>query len=230
MKIGPTQRQPASSPTPAQPRSASFAGLLDAGGRASDAATGFQALGMFGRSAAVQASSTPASKAAEVRSPSSTPKAGATAGPSEGQAAARSDRGGAMTAAVREGAAARPATTVRARAVAEGPLPGRSPEAPGEGLPPEVEAFEGPLRAGGRRRAPSPPPRSADVRLAPTTDDDAAGVAVHAAGLSETEIAQFRVKARTVLREHGLSLDKVSVNGEDRTEIDPVRRRPDPWR
>lgn len=59
---------------------------------------------------------------------------------------------------------------------------------------------------------------------------DVAGLAVRVAGVSPEEIAQFRARARSLLAEHGLSLETLSINGEDRSERGLPVRETKQWR
>jgi hypothetical protein len=71
-------------------------------------------------------------------------------------------------------------------------------------------------------------PRRARLTLSDTAD--AAGLAVRLTGLSAEEVAQFRARARSLLGEHGLRLDKLDINGEDRFGSDLPTRGVTQWR
>jgi hypothetical protein len=67
------------------------------------------------------------------------------------------------------------------------------------------------------------------VRLSSPTDPVTALV-VAAADLTEDDAERFHSRADALLREHGLALDKMTVNGEDRPSIDPWGRGSEQWR
>lgn len=81
-----------------------------------------------------------------------------------------------------------------------------------------------------QRTLPTPNTTPHDQALLLTLDLDAAQVAVRAAGVSQAEVQQFRTRVRDLFREHGLSLDKLSVNGEDRTGSASPERKTQSWR
>lgn len=78
------------------------------------------------------------------------------------------------------------------------------------------------LRAGGARsrrsRAATPPP-SRQLHLSRADDLGVAHLVVRATGLDPGEIAEFRARAEILLRERGLTLDKVRINGEDHPAV-----------
>jgi hypothetical protein len=70
--------------------------------------------------------------------------------------------------------------------------------------------------AGRRRAVQTATGTEARAHLTLSDTANAAGLAVRLAGLSVEEVAQFRARARNLLGEHGLRLDKLDINGEDR--------------
>jgi hypothetical protein len=81
----------------------------------------------------------------------------------------------------------------------------------------EEDAAPGAVR---RRTAQTSAETEARTRLTLSETADAAGLTVRLAGLSAEEAAQFRARARTLLGEHGLRLDTLDINGEDRSRSD----------
>ncbi|HYC68867.1 hypothetical protein [Brevundimonas sp.] len=80
------------------------------------------------------------------------------------------------------------------------------------------------------RPMPPSPHVTRRVSLAPTDEPDAAALIVRALDLDPQEIAEFRIRAQALLRDRGLALDKVRINGEDHPVVDASGGRSQAWR
>lgn len=78
------------------------------------------------------------------------------------------------------------------------------------------------------RRNPQRP--ELQMRVALFNNGSGVAVTVTAPHLSACDIQRFRERAETVLRNHGILLDKVAVNGEDRLRVDTSRGSLEQWR
>lgn len=81
-----------------------------------------------------------------------------------------------------------------------------------------------------RRTAQKPAETETGARLTLSDAAEAAGLTVRLAGLSAEEAAQFRARARSLLGEHGLRLDKLDINGQDRSGGDLPTQGITQWR
>lgn len=75
----------------------------------------------------------------------------------------------------------------------------------------------------------TPQPASIQVRLT-LGEAGSAAVIVTAPPLPFDEGERFRERAEVLLRQHGLALDKVAVNGEGQKRVNPLERGHKPWR
>ena len=126
------------------------------------------------------------------------------------------------------GAADRPPLSIRATRLEDaGAAIGETLSGPEDAAPAEQPGF-GATR---RRGPPAPAPRQMmRVDLGKAGEPDAAALVVRAAGLDPREIAEFRVRAQILLRERGLALDKVRINGEDHPAVEAPRGGSQAWR
>lgn len=218
-------------PEPA-PASVSFADMIASplaeGGRVEDLgrAAGFSTLGMFGRFGAVAAPASNGELAPAVARPPAHPAVtpasfdGATEAPAP-HAAIREklDR---SARASGDAAARLPARVVNAATDALPPEPCAAGEAGGEAVEPMVAEADGPVSTDARAR-PDKGPGGPAVRFVAATDTSGT-VVVAAPQLSDEDAQRFRSRADALLREHGLALDRLTINGEDRPAVDPLGR------
>lgn len=178
----------------------------------------FQAFGMFGRRPEVVKKESPTVLSVSAFAPMSLERGvsgPAAAGPVAG--AAQGDGHVSRPAATATDSRSRPAVSPSSRRVAHGGDPAFG-EAP---VVVEMTAVEEKAAVAGsaRRKAVARAVGNDDnARLTLSKTADVAGLAVRVAGVSPEEIAQFRARARSLLAEHGLSLETLSINGEDRSE------------
>lgn len=120
---------------------------------------------------------------------------------------------------------ARPTGTpspARAPAATASDLPTAGPDAPPSldaPAPPGPEAEGADMRPSEtviRSREPlrAQPPSTATLLLGPIDATGSANLAIRAVGMDPNEAARFRSRAQALLREHGITLDKVRLNGE----------------
>lgn len=106
-----------------------------------------------------------------------------------------------------------------------------SADSPVSMMPSDVEPEPSSATPARRQRAlPAPNSLPRDQVTLLTLNPDSAQVAVRAAGVSQAEVQQFRARARDLFRDHGLILNKLSVNGEDRTGSASSGRKIQSWR
>lgn len=193
------------------------------------AAATFDAFGMFGRRADVTGGEpTPVAEAGRTLSLAGEEalelKGGGLAAAPETLAAA-----GAAAPGAGHADTARPQTPhVAARTVQGGDPSVGDTASPWEGLTAD-EGDTGPVAA--RRRATRVSAKTdATARVTLFETAQSASLALRSAGLSAEDAAQFRARARILLGEHGLRLDTLEINGEDRSASDRPAWEITPWR
>lgn len=230
MKIEATFALPGAPPPPAtQPVGPAFNDLLTVSEPLDDGAhaAGFQALGMFGRHGATAATSE------EPPSPSLTvpaaPPATSHAQPKVVSAAPPpSSTFHSAPSRHTPGAVSHQTAVSRfARQDHTGPVSGDAMSAPEN----TAQGDEPGVGGASRRRTPAHSPHQTwRVNLGKAGEPDAAALIVRAAGLDPQEIAEFRARAQILLRERGLALDKVRINGEDHPAVEAPGGGPQAWR
>lgn len=225
MRIEPFLAPASLGSTRAEPRIA-FADLMSAPApgtwESTDSAVGFEDRGMFGRFAAVALTSgfaVPDPRGGDME---------ATASPAD-------DTRGAPSCGAGSGAPGR----MTGRPAAPSGLQGRPTNGPDAGTPVMAQdaaclaqvdegmiLSDADLPEGGRlpahlpRRAPSRTPGASPLQLRlGSAEAGRAAVAVMGGQLTTAEIDRFRERAEAVMREFGLTLDKVAVNGEGRSTV-----------
>ena len=192
---------------------------------ATDRALGFQALGMFGLCGAVGGGETDAISGLIAPVPRAPPLAHT--GPQiSGRRLEVQGRGSGATEILLTDRGDAPAVASRAALfserlaiVSETPFDPVRPDAPDLLESKASSRPEGPSRSPGR----AVPAASVQVRVM-SGEAGSAAVIVTAPSLSFDEVERFRERAEALLREHGLALDKVAVNGEGDRGVNPLGR------